>query len=236
LWAVREARWGTDELVGAIARAAKRVSREYPGGTLGVGDLSVRGGGRSVLHRSHENGRDADLIFYAVDDQGAPVPPANSMPRYVSRDLRAHDPGPQEHGVVFEPFSARWFDVPRNWALVRALLTDPEIEIQFLFIHERLKARLIAHAEEIEEDPALVERARELLHQPGDSAPHHDHLHVRIFCAVDDRAQGCADRGPVRWWKKRYKYLPPHPSMEALLDAVVRFVPWPLDARRLIAR
>jgi penicillin-insensitive murein endopeptidase len=210
LWAVRDTRYGTDELVEALAHVARRVHREYPGSLLGFGDLSQKGGGDSVLHRSHENGRDADLIYYAVDDKGMPAPPADSMPRYPAWDGRARTPLPPEHGVVYGPFTPRWFDVPRNWALVRALLSEPRIEIQYLFINNRLRDRLLQYAVERGEDPTLLDRARELLHQPGDSMPHDDHLHVRIFCAQDDRAYGCSDRGPVRWWKKRYKYMPPN--------------------------
>jgi hypothetical protein len=140
------------------------------------------------------------------------------MPRYSTWDGRAHDPGPQDHGVVYGAFSPRWFDVPRNWALVRALLEEKQIEIQFLFINNRLRDRLLAYAESQREDPSLIDRARELLHQPGDSLPHDDHLHVRIFCAANDRPFGCSDRGPVRWWKKRYKYMPPNHAPEAPLD------------------
>src|SRR5439155_884487 len=83
-------------------------------------------------------GRDLDLIYYAVDERSRPVAPADSMPRYPFFDLRAREPGPQEHGILFGPFSTRFFDVRRNWALVRALLEDPGIEIQYLFIHARL--------------------------------------------------------------------------------------------------
>jgi penicillin-insensitive murein endopeptidase len=209
LWQARQSSYATDELVEAIAHAAARVSREYPGSILGIGDLSRRGGGDSVLHRSHENGRDADLIYYAVDDKGRPVLPADSMPRYPYWDGRARTPLPPEHGVVFGPFSPRWFDVRRNWAIVRALLEEPRIELQYLFINNRLRERLLAYAAEQGEDPALLERAEVILHQPGDSAPHDDHLHVRIFCAGDDRPFGCHDSGPVRWWKKRYKYMVP---------------------------
>lgn len=207
LWRRREARYGTDELALAIAHAARRVRREYPGGTLGIGDLSRKGGGDSVLHRSHENGRDADLIYYAVDGKDRPVAPVNSMPRYGA-DLRARPPSPTP-GVVFGPFSPRRFDVKRNWALVRALIEEPRIEVQYLFCHEQLKRRLLDHARSIGENPEVIEVASSLLHQPGDSLPHDDHLHLRIYCAGDDRPYGCVDRGPVRWWKKRYKYLPP---------------------------
>jgi penicillin-insensitive murein endopeptidase len=226
LWVARQSSYGTDELVQAIRHAARRVRREFPGALLGIGDMSLRGGGDSLLHRSHENGRDADLIFYAVDDAGRPVAPADSMPRYMVPDLRARVPLPQEHGVVYGPFSPRRFDVARNWALVRALLTEPSIEIQYLFIHEALKQVLLAYARSISEDPGLIERADALLHQPGDSAPHDDHLHLRIFCAENDRYLGCADRGPVRWWKKRYKYMPPASAPGALADLADALVEW----------
>ena len=159
LWQKRAANYATDELVAAVEHVARRVRREYPGAILGVGDMSLKGGGDSVLHRSHENGRDLDLIYYAVDERARPVAPADSMPRYPFFDLRAREPGPQEHGVVFGPFSTRFFDVKRNWALVRALLEEPGIEIQYLFIHARLRERLLAWAADQGEDPSLLERA-----------------------------------------------------------------------------
>ena len=81
---------------------------------------------------------------------------------------------------------------------------------------EGVEAYKIEYARDQDEDPSLVERADAILHQPGDSLPHDDHLHVRVFCAGDDRAFGCVDRGPVRWWKKRYKYMPPVVSRAAL--------------------
>jgi penicillin-insensitive murein endopeptidase len=227
LWQQRGAVFATDELVAAVQHIGRRVRREYPGSTLGVGDMSLKGGGDSVLHRSHENGRDLDLIYYASDERGRPVPPVDSMPRYPFWDGRARPPGPQEHGVVFGPFSTRFFDVRRNWALVRALLEEPGIEIQYLFIHARLRERLLAYAADQGEEPGLVERAEAILHQPGDSAPHDDHLHVRIFCAGDDRAYGCSDRGPVRWWKKRYKYMvpsAPRVDVEELAGALAQLI------------
>jgi hypothetical protein len=65
------------------------------------------------------------------------------------------------------------------------------------------------------------------LHQPGDSAPHDDHLHLRIYCSQNDRPLGCVDRGPVRWWKKRYKYMAPaHPVDVAPLLAKLAVGPF----------
>ena len=155
-----------------------------------MGDLSRRGGGSMSFHKSHENGRDADLIFYAVDDQGAPVAPVDAMPRY-NRHL--HSRPPRDTG---EPVPPRLFDVPRNWALVAALVTDPAIDVEYLFISEPLKDRLIEYARSIAEPEELIQKARVILRQPGHrTLPHDDHLHLRIRCAESDRYQGCIDEG-----------------------------------------
>jgi penicillin-insensitive murein endopeptidase len=220
LWQDRGANFGTDELVAAIRRAAKRVAKEYPGGTLGVADLSLPGGGDSVLHRSHENGHDADLIWYAVDESGKPVAPVDSMPTN-GRDLWARAPH-ETPNVVFGEFTPRRYDVRRNWALVRALLEDSEIEVQYMFVHTRLRRLLLDQAVKQRDSDELIDRAEALLKQPGDSLPHDDHLHLRIFCAPSDRALGCRDYGQLRWWAKRYKYMPPAPHPETPSRKVAR--------------
>jgi penicillin-insensitive murein DD-endopeptidase len=200
-WATRGLNWGTDELVGLIVRAARRVEAESPGAPLYVADLSPRFGGASAWHRSHQTGRDADLHFYATDDAGNAARVPSSMPRFVwTGDTPAYDERwhrlPQLH-----------FDVARNWLLVRALVEDPAADVQYLFIYEPLKDLLMRHAVEVGEPVDLLRRADAVLRQPGDALPHDDHLHLRIYCPADDRSLGCQERGPLRWFKKSYKYL-----------------------------
>ncbi len=192
-WAMRNTNYGTDELVGAIERAAAKVTAELPGAVLGVGDLSRRGGGDMSFHRSHEAGRDADLIFYSVDDAGAPLPPADAMPRYRGWRLRGHEPY-ESHG----PIGRRRFDVARNWALVAALLSDETIDVEYLFVSERLRDALIEHAVASGAPDDLVWKARRALKQPRGFPPHDDHLHLRIRCSETDRRFGCVDEGRVR--------------------------------------
>jgi penicillin-insensitive murein endopeptidase len=83
------------------------------------------------------------------------------------------------------------------------------VEVQWIFAQRDLALRLIQEGTAEGEDPALLARASQLVRQPSDSEPHDDHMHVRVYCDPDDRRLGCVDHGPVRWWKKRWKYMAP---------------------------
>jgi penicillin-insensitive murein endopeptidase len=222
-WRTRHSNFGTAELVGAVVRAARAVDRTLPGGVAAIGDLSRHGGGASVEHRSHQSGRDVDVFFYAVDGAGRPVRPGEAMIRFgVEGQALRWSPA---HGFAppAAPVPATRFDAPRNWAFVRALLTDDDAEVQWIFIQRALGALLLRAATEAGDDPALVARAAVILHEPTDSEPHDDHMHVRLFCDPSDRRRGCADRGPVRWWKKSWKYMsPPYGRGEARTAEVAR--------------
>ena len=119
------------------------------------------------------------------------------------------------------------FDARRNWAFVRALLSDPESEVQWIFIHRGLAAALLHEATRAGDDPALVARASFIMKQPSDAEVHDDHMHIRFYCAPADRSIGCVDKGPVRWWKKMWKYMGvPYgrPSAETVsADAIAAF-------------
>lgn len=181
-------RYGLPALVSAIEAAALEVDERYPGSfPLRVGDLSSPSGGRHPRHGSHRTGRDVDLIFYATDTDGRPVP---------GRGWIAYD----RHGVGVEPEDfggrVRLFDDARNWALVRAFMTNPNIRVQWFFVSSGLKARLLRYAAAHETDAELVSRATWLLHQPRGASPHADHFHVRIMCGAEQAAAGCEDRAP----------------------------------------
>jgi penicillin-insensitive murein endopeptidase len=226
-WRTRRANFATEELVGAVVRASREVDRSAPGGVAAIGDLSRRAGGGSAEHKSHQSGRDVDVFFYGVDREGRPVLPGDAMFHFAT-DGRAVRWSPP-HGVRAPAVSvpAVRFDARRNWAFVRALLSDPESEVQWIFIHRALAAALLQEATKEGEDPALVARASFIMKQPSDAEVHDDHMHVRLYCAPADRRLGCVDKGPVRWWKKMWKYMsvpygrPPPDSVGA--DALAAF-------------
>jgi hypothetical protein len=96
--------------------------------------------------------------------------------------------------------SGKRFDTARNWALVEALLRNPEVEIQWIFVVDHLKKRMLAHAREAGADKDLISRARTVLMQPRDSSPHADHFHIRIYCGRAERLQGCLNNGRIHGW------------------------------------
>ncbi|HVZ87894.1 MAG TPA: penicillin-insensitive murein endopeptidase [Polyangia bacterium] len=206
-WRSRHANYGTEPLVSAVTRAARAVEREAPGGLAAVGDLSHRTGGGSAQHKSHQDGRDVDIFYYAVDSARRPVRLTDAMLHFAPDGRAFRWSPPQGMRPPARPVPPLRFDARRNWTFVRALLTDPDTEVQWIFMQRSLGAALLAEAAAAGDDPALLARAAFIIHQPNDSEPHDDHMHIRLYCGPDDRRLGCTDKGPVRWWKKLWKYM-----------------------------
>lgn len=190
----RNTRWGSPALVDIIKESAAEVAKVYPDSKLAVGNMSYKGGGDIRWSVSHNSGRDADLAFYVIDerDQSRPI-----APDLISFD---DDGKPRDKSM-----GHLRFDVARNWALARALIQSDKAQLQYLFISEGLKAKLLEHARAIEAPEDLITRAQALLRQPTDSSPHDDHFHLRITCTRDDRLLGCTDRGPQWAWVDWYE-------------------------------
>ena len=180
-WADRGIRYGTDELVDLVIQASRRVALDWPDARVTVADLSPERGGPSQWHRSHQSGRDVDLVFFATDEAGRQVD-LEDMVRFDGDGVSLSAP-------------RLLFDTAKNWSLVRAIVEHPGSPVQHVFVYEPLALRMLDHARATGEPEAIIERARELMKQPGDSAPHDDHFHVRIVCTPADRAYGCRDYG-----------------------------------------
>jgi len=204
-WRSRDMHYGTDELIGLIQRVARAVGDANGGGVLGVADMSREQGGPAPGHQSHQSGRDVDLLYYALDLDGAPMRPDEFMPYYTRKGLAYYARSP----VWTRRIPERTFDVARNWALVKALVTDPEVTVERIFVSPRIERWMIRYARETGEDEEIVHRAQRLLHRPSDSDPHNDHMHVRISCSEDDFVEGrCrpnAERRKNGKWRRRVR-------------------------------
>ena len=239
-WSQRQSNFGSDELVRAIVRTTRAVARGNPGSVMAIGDLSRRGGGGSIEHKSHQSGRDVDIFYFATSAAGKAVAPGNVMIHYDRAGRGVRWSPAQGTRVPQTAVPDVRFDVRRNWQLVRTLLRDPEAEVQWIFVQRDLAARLIQQGVADGDDPALLARATQIVRQPSDAEPHDDHMHVRFYCDPDDRALGCSDHGPVRWWKKRWKYMEPPfgrapagDATSALFDLLRTRVPFLIGRARL---
>jgi penicillin-insensitive murein endopeptidase len=185
----RKTFYGTEEMAGFVSRVGARVSAAHGGAIMAVGNVSLKGGGKSRWHRSHQTGRDVDIAMFALDRRGEAVNPTRF--RHYGPDLRSRD----GKGMAF--------DSERNLSLVLAMLEDMDVGVQWIFCAEYLKQALIAAAQArgLEED--LIARLSSVVHQPTDALPHDDHFHVRLYCSVEDRLYGCLDRPPLWDWVDR---------------------------------
>ncbi len=208
--------WGNPRLVAAIEDAAKAVARARPGGApLMIGDMSARWGGAASGHRSHRTGRDADLLIYIVTPEGHSIP-SPGFPRF----------GPDGLAKLAKGKYAR-IDLEREWQLVKALITSREANVQWLFFARWLEALVIEYARARGEDPELVWYAESVLLQPGDSAAHDDHLHLRIACTPDEAVAGCLGGGPYWPWLPRLPQLATPPDMDLAQAIVGDLLPGP---------
>jgi penicillin-insensitive murein endopeptidase len=205
-------RWVTPRFARALVRAAERVASERPGGVLVVGDLSAKTGGVLLPHLSHRSGRDADLLLYLTTLDGAPV----RSPGFVHV---------REDGLAWDERGKRFlrFDVERQWLLLKALLSDEEAVVQFVFASKTLRSLLaewaIARGEPIE----LVYRAVTVLVQPHPGGEHDDHFHVRTACTDEEVATGCERSGPERpWLATAHDAHDAHGALAALGDGAAK--------------
>lgn len=152
---VPEYAWGTQETVDYLSAAARLVKAQFPDSVpLRVNHIGKKDGGYVRPHRSHQSGRDVDLGFFYKNDVGP-----GGLPRAREKLI----------------------DPARNWALIRAIVTQTDVQV--ILTDRRIQNVLYEHALAQGEDKewldslfhagtaSLVQHARR----------HRDHFHVRFF-------------------------------------------------------
>jgi murein endopeptidase len=142
--------WGAQETIEALSTAFRAVHERFPESTPArLSQISARDGGYLRPHRSHQSGRDADVGFFYK---------TGAVPRA---------------GVPRE----RLLDPERNWALLRALIT--ETDVQVILVDRRIQQVLKKHAIAAGEDREWIDRlfGKIIKH----ARRHRDHFHVRFF-------------------------------------------------------
>jgi penicillin-insensitive murein endopeptidase len=181
----RRNNYATEALVDTMQYGADAVAQREPTARLIIGDASAAGGGPLGSHSSHQSGLDCDIAFYMRDSQ-------NKLST-KGEFLYFQSTGMSSDG--------NWrFDAELNWYFVEALLTSPAADIQHIFVANHLKTLLLEAAKKLGANPLLIERASYVMSQPRDSSPHADHFHIRIYCPVSDRFDGCMAHGVIWPW------------------------------------
>ncbi|MFO0554526.1 MAG: HEAT repeat domain-containing protein [Polyangiaceae bacterium] len=186
---LRDLRYGSDGLITMLEEAG-RVLYQRTHTPLWLGNIGKRDGGDIEWSVSHNAGRDADVAFsYRDAATHQPVDPP---------DLVALGSNGVSADGKYE------LDVARTWIVVRAMVESKATNLQFLFISDPLRKKLLDYAKSAHEPGWVIERASDVLKQPYGSAPHDDHLHVRVYCSRLDVACGCVDTGVIQPFAPRF--------------------------------
>jgi|GEM_PF-603593 len=158
--------YGTEETTRWIVAAFDAVNAQFKQPkAVRVHDISDRDGGRIRDHKSHQNGRDADISYY---QERCP-----------------------SSGCPFENVKSSELDVARQWALLEYWLRNEQAEM--IFIDYRLQAKLYRYAKrkgvQKEKLDQWIQYPRGKYEPNGvirHYRNHEDHLHVRFVCPYSD--------------------------------------------------
>lgn len=149
--------WGTQETIDFITKIINEINEEIPNTPpLRIGDISDKDGGHLNRHASHQAGRDVDLGWY-----------------YKNSDCGWYVSGTQTN-----------LDLARNWALVRAMFTETDVEL--ILIDKSIQKLFYKHALSVGEDRDWLNkvfqypngnRSAIIRHARG----HKTHVHVRFY-------------------------------------------------------
>jgi murein endopeptidase len=142
--------YGTQETVDALALVLRAVHREFPDSAPArISHMGSKSGGFLRPHRSHQSGRDADIgLFYKND----------GFPGRVAHRERFVDPA-------------------RNWALLRELIT--QTDVQMILVDRGIQKVLREYAISQGEDAAWLSRVFSQVVKHARN--HKDHFHVRFY-------------------------------------------------------
>jgi LysM repeat protein len=158
--------YGTEETTRWIVGAFDAVNAKFKHTkVVRVHDISDRNGGKLRDHKSHQNGRDADLSYYQDECSS--------------------------NGCRFDNFRSSDLDVARQWTLLEYWLRNGQAEM--IFIDYRLQSKLYRYAKRKGVTKAQLDRW--IQYPRGKYEPngvirhfpnHQDHLHVRFVCPYSD--------------------------------------------------
>lgn len=152
--------YGAFEMITMIKTVAQEIAQKYPNRErLQVGDVANLKGGNIGSHKSHQNGLDADVVYYRKNNK-------EQDPQWAGKYI--------EKFVIGGKISPN-FDLERNWALLERLTSFPQVQRIFVDINIKKNfCSLYSNSKDI--------TAQRILHTLRPAPLHGDHMHIRITC------------------------------------------------------
>ncbi len=158
--------WGTRYMNDTIISVAEEMAFILPeGDPIVIGDISRKGGGLLLGHKSHRNGVDADIGLYSGDNR-------------------------QPADGAFHDLSPSTWDVEANWLMIKAMLDTGRVKFILLdqvLINDMRKWLLenrILERDEVDRifPPPGTPRTWEMDGIVRHASGHRNHLHLRVRC------------------------------------------------------
>jgi len=172
--------WAAPNLLHAVEKAAQRTRAVFPGTTTVITALSHEKGGPIQGKRSHQTGRDADIVFFLVDAKGKPATAKQLV--HIGGDGRGKDDK-----------AAFTFDDARNWALVEALATDSDKAVTHVFVDSKVRQKMLAYSQTAHVAADKRDAVLQILFAADGEEPLDAMFHLRVVCPEGQIAI-CTDR------------------------------------------
>jgi len=161
LYRGRGQNYGTTDVMKALTGLANYMKAKYPSSErTQVGDISAEDGGKIPRHASHQNGLDADVVYYRVNE-------LSQSPQYPEW---AED-------FVIKGKLTKNFHIERNWEAMKYLVHNHDMGR--IFVDSVIKKVLCDYANqkgELESETEVLRRLRR------EDRVHMHHFHFRLKC------------------------------------------------------
>jgi penicillin-insensitive murein endopeptidase len=171
IFRLRRRGYATETMVRELVIASQSVRATFPNGErLQVADIADANGGTLSRHASHQNGLDADVIFYRNN--------------FYEEDPNTSGPGGFPETFVRSGKVTKNFDMVRNWHFLRTLVGRGQVGR--IFVDPAIKKAFCDQNMAIDPGLSAAERT-EILRRLRPYPNHDDHYHVRLKCPKNHR-------------------------------------------------
>ncbi len=166
LYRGRGQNFGTKEIFFAVTGLSSFMQSQYPSvEKIQVGDLAAMRGGKINRHKSHQNGLDADIVYFRVNE----FQQSESYPEWYEDFVKS--------GKL-----TKNFDIERNWEAFKYLVHNNNVGR--IFVDGVIKNSLCEYAKKVGEYEQEIEVLRVI--RPENSV-HKNHFHLRLKCPSSNR-------------------------------------------------